>query len=110
MPQESMRPLQINFDLHTDGDHRFRKELITLLLTNLTELHQAWKTAIENNEESIFKLTAHKVKPTLLILDDTELSTLVEDLSLKMSDFKINLQFNKVCTSVMHSLEAERNK
>jgi hypothetical protein len=107
---ESSRPLHINFDLHTLGDLRFKKELISLLLVNMQELQRAWKTAVETNEESIFKLTAHKVKPTLLILDDQEFSNLIDELITKMSDIKLNLQFNNVCASVIKSLEAARQQ
>jgi hypothetical protein len=107
--QEYKRPLNIDFNLHTDGDPKFRNEFIRLLIANMKELHQAWRTSIETNEETLFKSTSHKVKPTLTILNDPELSLLVDELNAGMSNIKTNLQFNKVCTALILSLEAERN-
>ena len=106
--QEYNRPLNVDFNLHTDGDLKFRSEFIRLLIANMNELHQAWRTAIETNEEILFKRASHKVKPTLVILNDQELSTLVDTLNISMSDIKANLQFNKVCIALIQSLEAEK--
>jgi hypothetical protein len=106
--QEYNRPLNIDFNLHIDGDLKFRSEFIKLLLANMNELHQAWRTAIETNEETLFKRASHKIKPTLLILNDQELSSLVDALNISMADIKINLQFNKICIALIQSLEAEK--
>jgi hypothetical protein len=108
--QEYIRPLYIDFDLHIDGDNRFKREFITLLIANLRELHAAWKSAIENNEDPLFKLISHKIKPTLIILNDLEFSILVEELNIKMSNVQTNLLFNRLCTSIIKSLEHEMNR
>jgi len=106
--QEYDRPLNIDFNLHIAGDLKFKSEFIRLLIANMNELHQAWRTAIETNEETLFKRASHKVKPTLLILNDPELSSVVDALNVTMSDIKTNLQFNKICIAVIQSLEAEK--
>jgi hypothetical protein len=108
--EEYHRPLYIDFDLHTDGDPKFKREFIALLIANLRELHHSWRSAIENNDDALFKLTSHKIKPTLTILNDMELSVLVEELSINMSNIQSNLVFNKLCSSLVKSLEIELNK
>jgi hypothetical protein len=108
--KDYIRPLHIDFDLHIDGDTKFKSEFIALLISNLRELHFAWKSAIENNEDTLFKLASHKVKPTLLILNDLELSIVVEELNIKMSNIQTNLLFNKLCSWIIKSLEFEMNK
>jgi hypothetical protein len=108
--QEYTRPLFIDFDLHIDGDMKFKREFIALLIANLRELHQSWKSAIENNEDSLIKLTTHNIKPTLIILNDLELTVIIEELNIKMCNIQTNLLFNKLCTSIIKSLEIEMNK
>ena len=105
--QSDKRPLYVDFDLYTDGDTGFKGELILLLIGNLRELLRAWQDATTQNSQEIFRLTSHKVKPTLSILNDIELTILVEDLNLRIFDTNTGLLFSRICEDIISSLEKE---
>ncbi|MEJ0033256.1 MAG: response regulator [Bacteroidota bacterium] len=75
---ESVRPLKIDFALHTDGDSVFKAELIQLLVENITELRQALDAAIKKNDTQIFLKTCHKVYTAICMLDDPEFTHVVD--------------------------------
>lgn len=76
----NLRPLKIDFNLHTDGDPVFKAELIQLLIENLTELRQTLHVAIKQNDTQTFLKACHKVYTAISMLDDVELTTVVDRL------------------------------
>ena len=74
--QHSMggRPLSIDFDMYTEGDENFKREIILLMINNLVELQQALGAVQEQGSNiNSFHKACHKVASTLTMLDDTEL-------------------------------------
>ncbi|HZY78521.1 MAG TPA: response regulator [Cyclobacteriaceae bacterium] len=74
----SLRPLKIDFDLHTDGDPVFKTELVQLLMENLAELRQSLTTAIKQNDPQAFLKTCHKVYTAISMLNDADLTHIVD--------------------------------
>ena len=104
------RPLFIDFDLYTDGDADFKKELITLMIENLRELQKVK----QQNDHSLFLKACHKVKSTLNILNDNALNAVVNDLSeaaVKNEQGKQEhvAQLHALCEEIVRSLEQEGN-
>lgn len=80
MPRAELRPLHINFELYTEGDQEYKKELTSLLIANVRELQKALPEAIQQHNHGLFHDTCHKVKVTLSMLEDEELNRIVEEL------------------------------
>jgi hypothetical protein len=80
----SMRPLFIDFDAYTDGDDDFKKELIVLIIDNLRELQQILSP--NSHDIQVFHKVCHKVKATLVMLDDSEMMVTIEQLKI-MTNF-----------------------
>jgi CheY-like chemotaxis protein len=68
------RDIFIDFDLYTDGDLDFKKELTSLIIHNIHELQEA----ILVDDKEFFLSVTHKVKTTLVMLDDAEFSQLMD--------------------------------
>ncbi|MBT1700741.1 PAS domain S-box protein [Fulvivirgaceae bacterium PWU4] len=68
-----------NLDLYTEGDKEFKRELAGLLIKNLQELQQALGDALRQKDPEIYRKAAHKIKPTISMLDKTFL-LLVEEI------------------------------
>ena len=108
------RPMRIRFELFTDTNPDFKFELISLMIKNLREIeHAAYKT-FYSGESRTFASAAHKVKSTLMLLDDQELSFTVNDLKTcfenKMDGDALRskiLRFNLLTESVIKALSAE---
>jgi CheY-like chemotaxis protein len=112
------RPLRVDFDLHTDGDPVFKAELIQLLMENVTELQQALETAISNSDTQTFLKACHKVYTAVSMLNDPELTQVVDKLRNAMrqpinpsdpellADAKI---LDTIGNAVSRSLEMELN-
>lgn len=105
------RPLFINFDLYTDGDADFKKELIYLMIDNLKEVQSSLVEATQKNKLDIFEKTCHKIKPTLSMLEDNELMASIEVIK---SHFANNEEktswvasFTTACNQIIKSLEKE---
>ena len=101
------RPLHIDFDFYTDGDHIFKVEFVTLLISNLVELQQDLIKAIENNDPSIFQVTSHKIKPSLSILNDSEFTMVVENIHHAPFDSEKCKSFKQISDDIITSLEHE---
>lgn len=106
------RPLFIDFDLHTDGDEVFKKELIALMIENLRELIWAQDRAHQQNDLSFFSKACHKMKPTLVMLEDKEFLDVVSELSdpvLNLDDQKPERvrKFIMLCEGIIKSLNKE---
>ena len=101
------RPLYINFESYTEGDNVFKAELITLLISNMHDLQESLKKANDQKNENIFRLSSHKVKPSLSMLNDIEFNVIVENLNEKTFDIKSGEMFNQICNAIIKSLEKE---
>jgi hypothetical protein len=104
------RPLSIDFDLYTDGDADFKKELITLMIENLRELQKIQ----QQNDPALFLRVCHKVKSTLDILNDNDLTNVINHLSdaarkNEPSELKHVAQLHTLCEGLVRSLQEERN-
>jgi len=77
-PAGNHRPLKIDFDLHTDGDPVFKAELVELLMENIAELRQSLDAAIKQNDPQAFLKTCHKVYTAIAMLNDADLSYVVD--------------------------------
>lgn len=107
------RPLSIDFNSYTDGDSDFKHELISHLIGNIKELQQSL-SGLDPHTSINFTQVLHKVKTTVMMLDDVEFTGMIEELkAAKISNYpleffkrKIEL-FNILCDQLVESLAAE---
>jgi CheY-like chemotaxis protein len=78
LPSLEVRPLKIDFSLHTDGDPFFKIELMQLLTDNLGELNASLDQALKSGDCADFFNISHKVASAIAILNEPELSTSVD--------------------------------
>ena len=71
---------KLNFELYTQGDLAFKRELATLLIRNIEELRDGLSVSLTENNEKPFIQACHKIKTTLTMLGDQEFYDLVEHL------------------------------
>jgi CheY-like chemotaxis protein len=114
----NLRPLNIDFDMHTDGDPVFKAELVQLLMENVSELRQSLDTALKQNDPQAFLKTCHKVYTAISMLNDADLTYIVDKIRTVMrgpidpgdktllADVAI---LNNIGEAVWKSLEAELN-
>jgi CheY-like chemotaxis protein len=117
-PAGNLRPLKIDFDLHTDGDPVFKIELVQLLMENVSELRQSLDTALKQNDPQAFLKTCHKVYTAISMLNDADLTYIVDKIRSVMrgpidpgdktllADVAI---LNNIGEAVLKSLDAELN-
>ena len=114
----NFRELRIDFDQHTDGDPVFKAELAQLLIENLTELSESCELSIQQRDSQIFLKACHKVYTAISMLDDAELTTLVDTIRNSMrqpidgSDQQLIADAKKlksISDDVSKSLERELN-
>lgn len=117
-PAGNLRPLKIDFDLHTDGDPVFKTELVQLLMENVSELRQSLDSALKQNDPQAFLKTCHKVYTAISMLNDADLTYIVDKIRSMMrgpidhtdktllADVAI---LNNIGEAVWKSLEAELN-
>ena len=74
----NLRPLKIDFDLHTDGDPVFKAELVQLLIENIAELRQELSVAMKSKDTQTFLKACHKVYTAVSMLNDVEFTTVVD--------------------------------
>jgi CheY-like chemotaxis protein len=106
------RPLFINFNLYTDGDPDFKKELISLLVGNISELQHSL-LSIAQTTSKIFLGVLHKVDSTVGMLCDQEFSQTLEEIKTmcimgqegEPFHRKLN-HFSGLCNQVIESLHA----
>ena len=102
------RPLFIDFELYADNDPEFKLELIESMVDNLHELQKAYSYSVENKDPQFFSKTYHKVKTTIVMLEDDEFNKLIEELKNPAVDAdKVSL-FNKLIVEIIRSLSAEK--
>src|SRR5687768_2928169 len=97
------RPLFIDFNAYTDGDDDFKKELTELMIDNLRELCQALK----QSDADLFQKVCHKIKATVVMLEDSELTQLMDDLKVSYTDSDRKELLDKICLAVIDSLTKE---
>ena len=91
MKNEScLMELHIDFDKYTDGDLDFQRELVSLIATDIMELHRSIVNAFKLNDPEILRRGCHKAATTLEMIDDPELTSLINELKGKMEKAKIN--------------------
>jgi hypothetical protein len=117
-PTSKTRPLNIKFEVYSDGDDfEFKTELIALMKDSVRELQTAAANSFNLRNPEIFRKAAHKAKSTLVLLDDNEFIAVVEAFKNQMvsyddrsdeelNPYKIN-KLNEVCESIVESLEKE---
>lgn len=99
------RNLFIDFDLYTDGDEEFKKELIDSMIDNLVEMQQVLQEASRRNDTKLFQEVCHKIKPTLEMLADVELLDTVGKLKAVVTDPVSGAQLNRICKGIVQSLK-----
>jgi CheY-like chemotaxis protein len=113
-PAIECRPLKIKFELYADSDADFKSELVVLMISNLRELEYASYRAYYSGDARLFQSVTHKVKSTLILLDDQEFTYAVDDLKYAFTiaekasclQQKIN-KFNYLAESIIKTLDKE---
>lgn len=113
MTPQGTKKLNIHFDTYTDGDQNYKLELINLILANIRELQQAVHNAYHLKQFHSYQNTAHKVKSSILLLNDPELTRLFEEVKAIFKSIdsdpgidKVNY-FIKSLAEILRSLEKE---
>jgi CheY-like chemotaxis protein len=114
-PTLECRPLRIKFDLYTDSnDTDFKTELVSLMMSNMRELQHASYKAYYAGDARIFQTISHKVKSSMILLDDQEFTYAVDDLKhafvtggkSALLQEKI-IKFNYLSESIVKTLDKE---
>jgi CheY-like chemotaxis protein len=71
-------------NLYAEGDPEFRRELASLIVKNLEELRESIQTSLERDTADQYQTTLHKVKATINMLGDTQLTSCIEELNEKL--------------------------
>lgn len=105
------RPLSIDFDMYTDGDAAFKREIVLLMINNIVELQQALNVVNEQGNTTLFAKTCHKVASTLTMLEDVEFMDTINkikdpDISLEEKQHSIK-SLHIMCDGIAISLEKE---
>ena len=104
-----VRSLVIDLDLYTDGDPEMRKELILLMVDNVRELQESLRQSFEQNDLEIFRKTCHKVKPTISMLNDKDLTESIDQIKTENQHVKEEslASFTILCAEIIALLEKE---
>jgi CheY-like chemotaxis protein len=107
------KPLNIQFANYTDGNPDSKLELINLIAANIKELQQAVHNAYHLRQFHVYQNVAHKVKSSILLLNDPELTKLYEEVKtiFKSMDSDPGIErvnhFIKLLAETLKSLEEE---
>jgi CheY-like chemotaxis protein len=113
MRERSSLPLAIDFDLHTDGDPAFKRELMVLLTDNMRELKQSLAASLKTNDATVFLKTCNKVSTTIEILNNRDLMETIEELThhfMKLTVVSLKeklILFDNLCDYLIKALENE---
>ena len=80
LPRVDARPLHVRFDMFHQPDSKFEAELLALMIQNIRELELACFKAYYSRDAKSYQSAAHKVKSTLVLLNDNAYSFAIEDL------------------------------
>jgi hypothetical protein len=101
------RNLHIDFDTYTDGDAEFKSELILLMIDNLVELQGIVQSAAKANDMKVFHGVCHKIKATVEMLADPDLSQTLVELKVTLADASKVVLLENVCSEIIESLRQE---
>jgi CheY-like chemotaxis protein len=79
-PLVEPRPINIRFDHFQGSDAKFRYDLTLLMTQNIRELEEALFKSFYGTGRKDFHAAAHRVKSTLILLNDHEYDYLVDNL------------------------------
>jgi DNA replicative helicase MCM subunit Mcm2 (Cdc46/Mcm family) len=105
---QGKRQLHVDFDSYTDNDPDFRKELIDHMVENIRELISAHQISAQQKDATLFLKVRHKVKTTLVMLDDKELDILVDNVNGSVINEPKGPSLEELCTEIINSLLSER--
>jgi CheY-like chemotaxis protein len=109
----SSLPLTINFDLHTDGDPAFKRDLLILLIDNIRELKQSLQTSLKTNNAEAFLKACNKVSTSIDILNSRDLMETIKSLRAHfMNQAVVSLKekitlFDNLCDYLVRALQNE---
>jgi len=111
------RPLRLKLNLYSDTDSEFKSELVGLMIRNLREMQQASYRSYYSDDQRALHNVAHKVKSTLILLDDIEYTYVIDDLKQAFIhgekapalQEKIN-RFNRLTEAIIKTLNREISK
>jgi hypothetical protein len=103
------RKLFVDFMLYTDNDLEFKLELIDHMIDNLAELSQAYITCVNQNDHGEFHKACHKVKTTLVMLEDDELRGLVDELKKETLTTERVIKLKAISEDIIASLVYEKS-
>lgn len=98
--QTSARSILVDFDQYTDGDPEFKKELVESMIDNLVEIQEVAVLASRDNDAGLFQRICHKIKPTIQMLEDKDLSEIVR-LKIDITDQGSSDRLSKVCVEII---------
>lgn len=115
LPDNDLRPLHIDFDVHTAGDPSFKKELLHLLVENIEEFRRSLDHSLTSGDASGFQRISHKVTSAFILLNDPELSVVFSQLKtcvsrneLKSTEFKrAAAEFKRIGLELTRSMQHE---
>ncbi len=112
-PTSGLKPLYIHFENYTDGEPKYKLELINLIIANIQELQQAVHNAYHLKQFHAYQNISHKVKSSVVLLNDPELTDLYDEVKtiFKTMDSdpgieKVN-RFIKLLAETLNSLQQE---
>jgi CheY-like chemotaxis protein len=106
-------PLAKNFDLHTDGDSTFKRELLISLIENIRELKQSLQISLKTNNSEVFLKTCNKVSTSIDILNSRDLMETIKSLTAHfMNQAVVSLKekiilFDNLCDYLVRTLQHE---
>jgi signal transduction histidine kinase/CheY-like chemotaxis protein/ligand-binding sensor domain-containing protein len=71
---------RLSMEQITEGNSDYKKELVTLLIGNVTELKTAFISCLQTKQPDLFNKAIHKVTTTLNILNIDELTKIVNEI------------------------------
>jgi CheY-like chemotaxis protein len=101
LPRVDARPVQIRFDLFQQSDSKFERDLLVLMVQNIRDLELACFKAYYAKDTRSYQAAAHKVKSTLVLLNDNAYSYTIEHLKEALisgePDDMLREKINKFC-------------
>lgn len=106
---QSKRKLLIDFELYADNDPDFKRELVKLMAENLEELRDAQSLSVSGHDPLLFSKSYHKMKTTLVMLEDEEFDTVIQHLKSGSFDSHTVSEFHRIVAEIISSLATENN-
>ncbi|MEO5979887.1 MAG: hypothetical protein ABIS36_13385 [Chryseolinea sp.] len=105
---KSRRIITIDFDQFSENDPAFKRQMIDLMIENLEELESAYYQSSNSNDPSFLSKAYHKVKTTLVMLNDEELDAVIEDLKNPDAGSAAISHYKKIRAEITSILLADR--